>query len=345
VASVIISGSAIYNFMSKNKKIFLFIITSVLVASGVYFSKAKKPEVTYSTAMVEKGTIKKTVSVTGKVVAQKEINLSSKLNGQVELLWVDVGESVAEGQKIAVIDSGTLPNQLEQARHELDAQKRQLSNMERRKDTYNYFQKQAQREVIKKVRSMIAEIEKKIADATIYSPVSGIVIRKSVETGEIVSGGPIVTVATEGELEVRVEVPESDIVDVKVGQRAKISLDAFQNGETFSATVFDIEPASTVIQDVVYYKVKLRFDSFDERFKVGMSADVDISTDEKNNTIIIPARALKTEDEKNYVEILKDENAVEKIFVKTGMTGDEGTVEIVSGLSGGENVVILTTGK
>jgi HlyD family secretion protein len=189
VASVIISGSAIYNFMSKNKKIFLFIITSVLVASGVYFSKAKKPEVTYSTAMVEKGTIKKTVSVTGKVVAQKEINLSSKLNGQVELLWVDVGESVAEGQKIAVIDSGTLPNQLEQARHELDAQKRQLSNMERRKDTYNYFQKQAQREVIKKVRSMIAEIEKKIADATIYSPVSGIVIRKSVETGEIVSGG------------------------------------------------------------------------------------------------------------------------------------------------------------
>jgi HlyD family secretion protein len=134
-------------------------------------------------------------------------------------------------------------------------------------------------------------------------------------------------------------------VDVKVGQRAKISLDAFQNGETFSATVFDIEPASTVIQDVVYYKVKLRFDSFDERFKVGMSADVDISTDEKNNTIIIPARALKTEDEKNYVEILKDENAVEKIFVKTGMTGDEGTVEIVSGLSGGENVVILTTGK
>jgi len=108
--------------------------------------------------------------------------------------------------------------------------------------------------------------------------------------------------------------------------------------------VTKIDPAATIIQDVVYYKVKLKLDRDEPRLKEGMSTDVDIKTDERNNAVFIPLRAVKNENGGKFVEILKDEkNAVaEKKTVTTGMEGDDGLVDIKSGLSGGEKVVTLT---
>lgn len=75
-----------------------------------------------------------------------------------------------------------------------------------------------------------------------------------------------------------------------------------------------------------------------------MSADLDIKTASKDNVVYIPERAIKDENGQKYAEILKDEknNIIEKVNVKTGMKGDDGMIEITSGLSGGEKVVTFT---
>ena len=75
-----------------------------------------------------------------------------------------------------------------------------------------------------------------------------------------------------------------------------------------------------------------------------MSADLDIKTDSKDNVVYVPERSVKEEGGKKYVEILKDEknSVIEKVFVTTGLRGNEGMIEIASGLSGGEKVVTLT---
>jgi hypothetical protein len=75
-----------------------------------------------------------------------------------------------------------------------------------------------------------------------------------------------------------------------------------------------------------------------------MSADTDIHTAEKNNVIFISERAIKNDGDKKYVEILKDEknNITDKAYVQTGMRGDDGMIEITSGLTGGENVITLS---
>ncbi|KKW05500.1 MAG: Efflux transporter, RND family, MFP subunit [Candidatus Moranbacteria bacterium GW2011_GWE1_49_15] len=70
-----------------------------------------------------------------------------------------------------------------------------------------------------------------------------------------------------------------------------------------------------------------------------MSANIDIMTAEKGDVVKVPLRAIKLEGNRKYVEILKENNEVEKIFVQTGLEGDEGIVEITSGLKGGEKVV------
>jgi multidrug efflux pump subunit AcrA (membrane-fusion protein) len=84
----------------------------------------------------------------------------------------------------------------------------------------------------------------------------------------------------------------------------------------------------------------MRFENPDSRFKNGMSVDADIHTAERDNVVIIPLRAVKTENGEKYVDVLKPDGlTTEKIKVVTGLEGDEGMVEVKSGLSGGEKVV------
>lgn len=332
--------------MFKKKKTYVILVLIIAIIGGVYYYKTKKSVVTYTTQRAEKGKLVRTVAVTGEIKAPQEVDLSFKYSGRIESLLVSVGDRVEKGQKIAIIDKGVLLEQLTQAQREMDTQKRTLTDMKKRDDTYNSAQKDAQRERIKKAEAAVAEIENKIGDTVLYAPLAGIVIRKSVEAGEMVAANAaVITLATEGDLEIKADISESDIINVFVGQKASVSLDALPASEKLSAEVMEIEPAATVIQDVVYYKTRLKLASQDERLKIGMSADADINTAEKNDVVMIPLRAVKNENGQDYVELLKAENVAEKVQVETGLRGDDGMVEIVSGLSGGEDVIVLSSEK
>ncbi len=187
----------------------------------------------------------------------------------------------------------------------------------------------------------------KINDTLIYSPIIGTIIKRNADLGEIAIFNSTILTVAEGEMEIEADVPESDIIKIALCQKADISFDAFPVDVIFEANITKIEPASTVIQDVVYYKIKLKLDNVDERIKPGMSCDVDVKTAERQDVIAIPLRAVKTEGDKKYVEILKDEknNITEKVYVTLGLEGDDGIVEIKSGLSGGEKVITLTSTK
>jgi multidrug efflux pump subunit AcrA (membrane-fusion protein) len=136
---------------------------------------------------------------------------------------------------------------------------------------------------------------------------------------------------------VDVDVPESDIVKLAVGQQAEVTFDALGLEQKFAAVISSIEQAETKIQDVIYYKVRLQPAQRDLALKSGMTANITVFTAQKNNVLIVPSRAVKTNAEK-YVEILKDDKTVERRTVVVGLRGDEG-VEIVSGVVEGEEVV------
>ena len=337
--------------MAKNKKKWIFlVIIIVLIGGGVYYFKTKKTAVEYTTQKAEKGTLAQTVSVTGKLVAKEQTDLSFKVSGRIEAMYVDIGDKVKKGQKIATIDKGTLDEQLTEAQEYLKAQRNTLYDMKKRKATYSWAQEDAQRAMIRRAEAEVKAMQEQIGETTLYSPISGTVITKNVDEGEttvanaVTANTSVVTIAREGELEVQANVPESDIVKIVLGQRADVALDAFSVTDVFSAEIMEIEPSATVIQDVVYYKVKLKFTNYDSRFKNGMSADTDIHTAEKNNVVFIPERAIKEDNGQKYVEILKDEKKqiIDRVNVQTGMRGDDGMIEITSGLSGGENVITIS---
>ena len=329
------------------KRIIWTIIILAVVAGGIFAFKSKKTKTTYTTEEAKRIDVKQTVSVTGTINPENIISLAFKVSGIVKEMKVDVGDTVEERQPLAKLDPDTLFWDVKQAEQDIEYQDETLSNMKDNRDTYDKDARDAQRALVKKYEYALMSAKTKISYTSLFAPISGTIIKRSVDPGETAVANTNVLTIAEGEMEIEANVPESDIIKVALGQKADISFDAFPANVKFETSIFKIEPASTVIQDVVYYKIKLSLDNVDEKIKPGMSCDVDIKTAEKKNAIAIPLRAVKTEGDKKYVEILKDEknNITEKVFVTTGLEGDDGIVEIVSGLKGGEKVITLTSSK
>jgi len=196
-----------------------------------------------------------------------------------------------------------------------------------------------------KVESARAGLSRAIAnlnDSIITAPINGTITKKNLETGEY-SGlsEPVLEMVGESNLQIEVDIPESDITKISLGQDAEITLDAYTSDDIFIGKVIFIDPAETIISDVVYYKVKVQLDDvLEKEIKTGMTANLTICTNLKENVISVPARAIKTNNGNKYVEVLVGDKkkSVEKKNITTGMRGDEG-IEIVSGLNEGEEVI------
>src|SRR3989344_1553576 len=330
--------------MSKLKKSIIWLVIIVVIIGAVFYFRSRKPKTEYSTEEASKVNVIQTVSVTGEIVSENQVDLAFNTSGEVKKIYAAVGDKARKNQLIASEDISGLLIDFKEAEKDIAYQKKTLANMKRRKSAYNREQEDAQRALVEKAKLASEDIEKQIREKSIYSPMEGIIIRKNIEAGEMaIANSAIFTIAEEGKSILESNIPESDIIKISVGQKASVTLDAFPSSEIFEAEIFEIETASTVIQDVVYYKTKLRFTKTDPRFKNGMSADIDVKTAEKSNVLAVPARAIKMEGSRKYAEVLTnaEKGEIEKKFIETGLEGDEGLVEIVSGLNEGEKVITL----
>jgi RND family efflux transporter MFP subunit len=194
---------------------------------------------------------------------------------------------------------------------------------------------------VQQAQASLLSASAQLEDTIIRAPIDGIVTQIMPKAGELISlSTPVMQIVGVSKFEVDVDVPESDIVKLAVGQKAEVTFDALGLDKKFGATISSIEMAETKIQDVIYYKVRIQPETEQLEIKSGMTANVTIFTAQKNGVLIVPARAIKTNSEK-YVEVLKAGNTVERRTVVVGLRGDDG-VEIVSGLNEGEEVITFT---
>ena len=138
--------------------------------------------------------------------------------------------------------------------------------------------------------------------------------------------------------EVKVDVPETDVSKLSVGDSAEITLDAFGSDTQFSGKIISIDPASTEIQDVVYYRVRIALDQSDKDARPGMTANVTIVTERRSGALFIPFRAVRSNGSR-YVRVLEN-GLVREVPITLGMRADEGKVEVLEGLSEGQRVVV-----
>lgn len=189
----------------------------------------------------------------------------------------------------------------------------------------------------------IENIQAQLNKASLEAPISGVVTRQDAKVGEIAAAGTtLVSIITGSDLEVEAFIPEADIAKVKIGDSAEITLDAYGNDVLFDAKVISIDPGETMTEGVATYKTKFQFTKNDGRPKSGMTANIDITTDKRENVLILPQRAVSANTNGKFVSVWKGQSPPEEREVKTGLRGSDGNVEIVDGLSEGEKVIIPT---
>ncbi len=180
----------------------------------------------------------------------------------------------------------------------------------------------------------------RLADYMIKAPISGTIVKVDKKLGEQAGlTDSVITIIGKSSYEIEVDIPESDIADVRVGDGAEITLDAYGSALVFSGHISFIEPAETTISDVVYYKVRVAFDLPDQAIKPGMTANVDILIDQKESVVAVPARAVFEVDNIQQIKVLNNGEAITK-EVDTGLKDDTGYIEIISGVEIGETIII-----
>lgn len=185
----------------------------------------------------------------------------------------------------------------------------------------------------------VEQAQHNLDNASLYAPFDGLVSAVNYGVGDTASG-TAVTMVDPSKLQVQVDIAEVDMANVKVGESAEMTLDAL-TGKTYKAQVLTISPVGTVSSGVVNYPVTLQITDSDGAIMPGMTANLSIETERRDNVLIIPLRAVKTQGTLKIVTVLVDGKTTPKT-VKTGLSNDT-SIEITQGLQEGDVVVINQT--
>ncbi len=178
----------------------------------------------------------------------------------------------------------------------------------------------------------------RLMDGKIIAPFDGYIVKNDLEIGEIVKGlVPYITIVSSKKRKFVMNIPELYVSKISVGDKALIILDAYPDIE-FSGLITNIDEISTLVEGSPVYQSDILFDSEDERIKIGMNGYAKILSWKRKNVLAVPKYLLKEENEKYYVFLKEKEDFVKK-EVKIGKIGNDGFVEIISGLKEGDLIL------
>ncbi|MES2442225.1 MAG: efflux RND transporter periplasmic adaptor subunit [Pseudomonadota bacterium] len=297
--------------------------------------------VEYSTQPVERGNLTVTVSATGKLAPTNQVQVGSELSGLVENVFVDVNARVVKGQALAVLDTSRLDDTIAQSVAALNASQatvaqnqatvaesqaqlarlQEVSRLSGGRVPAKVEMEQAvaaRARAVANLRAAQANVVSAQAalrsnqtqrqKAVIRSPVNGVVLARQIDAGQTVAASfntPTLFVIAEdlSAMELQVSIDEADVGQVKEGQAASFTVDAFP-GRTFPASITRVDlgsnlsaqsttTTSTTQAQVVSYAATLSVSNPDQQLRPGMTATAEIITKARPNVLLVPNAALR----------------------------------------------------
>jgi HlyD family secretion protein len=317
----------------RKKQIIYGLIALVVlwIVGSIIWGKREKPIPVTTEAAIRK-TIVQTVSATGKIQPEVEVKISPEVAGEIIELPVEDGMRVKKDDLLLKIKPDSYKALLEQQEAAISAAKatnlQQKATMmktehdfKRAEDLFKqkliseqeYNAAEAAQDVAKNTyESSLHEIERaeagssqardQLSKTTIYSPIDGTVTilnsklgERLVATGQF-AGTEVMRVADLGHMEARVDVNENDVVNVKLGDKAKIKIDAYGDRK-FKGTVYQIgntgkTTGSGTQEEVTNFEVKIRIEDHDVELKPALSCTADIQTNEVKDVVAVPMQAV-----------------------------------------------------
>ncbi len=369
------------NNLLRKLSISLFVISIVLFVLSKFGIISSKKSIAVNQSVVSLNDIVETISATGKIQPQTEIKISADVSGEIVELFVKEGDDVMKGDLLLKIKSDIYLSILERAEASLNSSLANLlmaeAQFQESQQNFNRNKKLLESEAIsiadfEKIESQykvsklnvesakyaiisseasVKEAKENLAKTKIYAPKNGTISRLNIEIGERVvgtaqmSGTEILSLANLNEMEVVVEVNENDILNVEIGDKVDIQVDALANQE-FKGVVSEIANSADYVgisaDQLTTFKVKIEIVDV-ANFKPGMTATVDIITAQLDNVLSVPIESITLRydsifDKKIECVFLILDDEVKKANVKTGIQ-DIDFIQIKEGLSLNQKVV------
>ncbi|MBP9801679.1 MAG: efflux RND transporter periplasmic adaptor subunit [Candidatus Moranbacteria bacterium] len=321
------------------------IIVGIILLAGIggiwYWWQSRPPKALWVSEPVVKGDVRETVSVVGRLEPNSYADLSFLATGMVDKILVAQGAAIQKGDIVAVLDTTVLQSEGRKAAVALSIAEENEKLARRSWDDLSPEEKAVKKLTTKQARENIRTIWAEKKKSSLVAPIDGTLSKLDVRIGETVTLGKVIgRVSGAEDFLLKADVPEADIDKVVPGKEAEITFDALSSDEKFVAKVTSIEPSSTVIQDVIYYTVTFGLQGQDARLKEGMSANIDVMISQRKQVLMVPYRSLGREGGRVFVEIANDSISSERRFIETGVEGDDGSTEVLSGIREGERVIV-----
>lgn len=332
--------SRLRNIILGHKKISIVVLIVLLIGGFILWPKGSKQVLTET---AKKQDIIKTVSVTGNVDAQTFADLTFQTPEMLSYVGVKLGDSVKKWQLIASLDQTQLQATLRQAQQDFVAAKAASqqyydNNTTSPETDAQKVERTAIDDTQNKAYDQMLKVEHDIANSSLYAPFAGIVTRMDAQTAGVnITPATTFTITDPNSLDFKMEVDESDIGQVEIGQTVNVSLDAFPN-TTIKLKVDKIDFVSHVTSsggNAFYVYAMLPQPN---SYRVGMSGNADIIIDSRQNVLSI--QSSDTFDN-NYVYV-KTANGFVKRQLILGLQNDT-QAQVLSGLSEGDNVALDPT--
>lgn len=236
----------------------------------------------------------------------------------------------------------TKRNSLSSARNTLSQAERDLELANAGTDPYKL---KTQSALVTQAQAQVAQAEANYRKTLVVSPFSGVISEVLITEGETVtSGKTVISMLAVDSFEIEAKIPEIDIVKIKNNLPVEVTLDAYGKAVVFPAKVTRVNPTATIEGSVPVYKAIITFEGNDKRIKSGMTANIKIITENKPHVLILPARFVNMENEAQGVIVLRKNNIDTEQKVTLGVRGQDGLIEILSGLNEGDEVVAPAIG-
>lgn len=292
------------------------LIVIALLAGGYYFynnSKQIKPEDMYKFGTVTQGDIEQAVSANGTINPVTLVSVGTQVSGRVSKLYVDFNDKVEKGQVLLELDDALFTAQIAQTQGNVRNAEASVelakANEARMRSLFvqDYVSRQeldqsvqalkSARAVLETARAQLQRDKTNLSYSIIRSPVSGIVIDRQIDLGQTVAASfqtpTLIKIAQDlSKMQIDTSFAEADIGNIKVGQLAKFSVDAFPN-LNFEGVVKQIRLNPVTTSNVVSYNVVISVDNPQQILLPGMTAYVSIIFAKHDNVMLVPNAALR----------------------------------------------------